>query len=731
MAVILTVTSTPSTFTSGNFPLSTFNAGPAFRTTIRPSLISSNATYSNFQSIASTNDNGGFWLNNNRQIELYNSTSGALVVSSSVLTWSANQAITITVNLAVGTNASSLVVSGATTGNGTTTFTLGSNTFFTATTLGVGVYSVNGTFLLSGTVSSFDDTQAASASVTGNVGGITSTATAIPGTFASSTANVGGVTSTMTASSPGVASLVANAGGITSVIQAATPAPASVTANVGGVTSTITAGTGTFGGIGESSMGQRADQTGPTTGTLGTGYTARTPSAVVAVNDRLAFNGRRWFVNTGGTLSSGSGPTGTGSQADGSATLIALTSTDTALSMTTQPANSVMVACLMRDQWASDSSAPTDNKGNTYTLQGAAHAYSGYLSASAAIYVKTNAAGGSGHIVSATWPTSVAGPGTTGAEMTVIAVEVPTRRSTSFVQDLSYVERTTTGTYSSLSVTTTGPAMILAFWLGGGGIPTIGTAHPGAASAPFTAIPNADASIAIHSFGYIQGKVAYAFQSGPGTYTATWTGTNEGAILYLIAIQEAPATLASATANVGGITSTMTAGPAASSTANVGGVTSSMTSAIAAQLSAAVAGITSAITTKAGTLAQLSAQVGGITSSMVAALAASSSANVGGITAAITAKAEAFAALVAAVGGVTSAANALTPAVAALAASVGAISSTLTTSSAALSTAVSATVGGIAAVLVGTSTHIAPLPQGETFDELVFAMDDVILTHLG
>ncbi len=156
MSVILTVTATPSSFTSGNFPLTTMQNGPKWRFTATPSLISTNGTYNGYQALFATNDNGGLYLNN-RRVELYNgSGAGTLVAQSSELTWGASQAITITVNLAAGTNASSLVISGAATGNGTTTFTT-SGTYFTASTLGVGQFTNSNTFLFSGTISNVDD----------------------------------------------------------------------------------------------------------------------------------------------------------------------------------------------------------------------------------------------------------------------------------------------------------------------------------------------------------------------------------------------------------------------------------------------------------------------------------------------------------------------------------------------------------------------------------------------
>lgn len=512
------------------------------------------------------------------------------------------------------------------------------------------------------------------ASGSANVGGITSSGTAIPGTFATGTANVGGITSTGSATSPGAATGSANVGGITSTGVALTPAIASGSANVGGITSAGSVGVSPWGMIGESTAGQRADQTGPTTGTMSTAFANRAPSTAYPVNDRLVSGGRRYHVRNPGTTSAGAGPSGTGVQADGTASLVALQSTDTALTMTTQTSNSVMLVVMMRENWSSDTSAPTDSKGNTYTLQGSAHFYADFPSAAAALFAKTNAVGGGGHTVSATWPVK----GSTGAEMTTLVVEVPTGRSSSFIQAVSHVERAGgPATLTSASVTTTGPAMLVAALLGTGGVIANGTSHVGTPIAPFVALPNAGALIAIHENGYVQGQLAYAFVTLPGTYTASWT-TTEGAQMFLVAIQELPGTSASGSANVGGISSTGLTGPAASGSANVGGVTST-----------GVAGSSAAAAEASG-----SANVGGITGSGSSAVASSGSANVGGITGTGTAIAGTLALGSSTVGGIASTGIAATPGTSSGSSSVGGIASTGTAITGTFAGG-TATVGGI------------------------------------
>lgn len=725
---ILHVTATPSSFTSGNFPLSTLQSGPAYHFTITPSLISSNTAYNGDVALLATNDNGGLYLEN-RQVSLFNgSGAGTLVAQSTALTWSASTVISITIRIAAGANASSITVAGATTGNGTTTFTT-SGTYFTATTLGVGQFTNSNTFTFTGTISSIDDAAAASASGTAAVAGITSTGTTIPGTFATGTSAAAGITSTGVAASPGsasgssavagitssgtaipgtLASGTAAVGGITSSGITSGPALASGSAQVGGVSSSGSASASLFGTIGASSAGQRADQTGPSTGSFSTAFVARTPSAAVAINDRLAFNGRRWHVNAAGTLSSGAGPSSAGVQADGSATLVALTSTNQALTMTTQPSSSVMVAFLMRENWNAQSAAPTDNKGNTYALKGSVHFYADFPSAASAIYAATNLAGGAGHVVSAQY----AAKSSTGAEGSMLVVEVPTGRATAFVQAVAFVETVSTGTVTSPSVTTTGPAMLVAFWGGTGGVITIGTAHPGASQTPLTQLLDADTAVAIHVNGYVQGKAAFAFKADPGTYTAIWTGTAEGAQLYLVAIQEAPGTVASGTAAVGGITGSGVAGPSAAGTSQIGGVTTTGAAALASFGAAAVAGISSSGSAGTGTAAAGTAAVAGITSTgaTIPGTFASGTADVAGISSSGDAASTSPSAASGSsqVGGVTSSGTSIPGTFASGTAVVGGVTSTGSASG--TFTGGSAAVGGIGSVGIAVSSSEAAGP---------------------
>lgn len=761
MGILIASGAVPRTITPAsawNGVASTLNAGK-WRFTFTPTNASTNGAFSDWKALVVANDVGGCYLEGNtHEVALYNNNGGGTKVVGRAITWTAGQAITVTFDIVAGANASSLTISGAATGNGTTNFTTSGTYFTSSVDLGIGRYPGDVFFDFTGagggTIGAIDDTLAAGASGAADVGGVTGSGAAITGTFASGSANVGGITSSGASTSPGAASGSSAVGGITSSGAAASPAVASGSASVGGITGTGSAGQSLFGTIGASAQGQRIDQSGPATGTMTTAYAARTPSSAVAINDQLAFNSRRWLVHTPGTLGAGSGPTGTGQQADGTASLVALTSTDTALAMTTQPSNSVMLAVLMRENWTSDTSAPTDNKGNTYALVNGPHAYTGFPSAQTALYAKTNAVGGASHVLSATWPVK----NVTGAEMSLLAVEVPTGRATAIVQDASFVERSSAASVTSVSVTTTGPAVLVGFWLGTGGVITVGTTHPGAPQAPFTAIPNADTAVAIHNNGYIQGKSAYAYVTAPGTYTVTWTGTSEGAQLYLVAIQEAPGTSASGAASVGGITGAGVAGPAASGAANVAGVsstgaTSSTTAgaggaasvggigsagqtSLVASGAASVAGISSTGTTGTGTNAAGASAVGGIASSgaTIPGTSATGTSAVGGIASSGVVSVPSSASGSATVGGVQSAGEVSVQGVASGSASVGGVQSAGDASSPGFASG-AAIVGGVQST--GSATGPATVPTtppptpAASFEDLVEAMDRVIMDILG
>ena len=85
---------------------------------------------------------------------------------------------------------------------------------------------------------------------------------------------------------------------------------------------------------------------------------------------------------------------------------------------------------------------------------------------------------------------------------------------------------------TSLNVTTTGPATLVAFWWGDGNQYFVHTAVP---DSGFTVI---DSLLPLGS--YVQTAVATRDVATAGTYHVTWnSGGNEGAQLWLVAVQNA------------------------------------------------------------------------------------------------------------------------------------------------------------------------------------------------
>jgi hypothetical protein len=200
--------------------------------------------------------------------------------------------------------------------------------------------------------------------------------------------------------------------------------------------------------------------------------------------------------------------------------------------LTTSPvtttAGSTLLASLARGTWSAAPDAPTDNHGNAFTLLGATHAYTAYPESRTGLFDALSAKGGAGHTFSMTWGDI----GSTGDEVTISVVEV---RGASKIVDSSWVERPKAATITSGTVTTTGPAILVAWWWGAGGVLPVGSKHVAAPGSGFTLIPDATALTSISTNGYVQVAAAYRVVSAAGMYTVTWT-TSEAAQLYLVAL---------------------------------------------------------------------------------------------------------------------------------------------------------------------------------------------------
>lgn len=196
-----------------------------------------------------------------------------------------------------------------------------------------------------------------------------------------------------------------------------------------------------------------------------------------------------------------------------------------ALAMTppinTQASASTLIA--FSAGYASNTSLPVDNKGNTWIPLGSPVVYRGYNGAfDVKAYVVPSAVGGNGHSV------TIVKNGNPSGEITVPFVEVRQARALhAVVQNYP----ASAAVVTSGNVTTTAAATLVAFWWGD------------ASGLQHSAIPNNGFSI-IENFvnlppnSAVQAVVAVRQVSAAGTYNVSWTQSpSEGAVLWLFAFQ--------------------------------------------------------------------------------------------------------------------------------------------------------------------------------------------------
>lgn len=162
---------------------------------------------------------------------------------------------------------------------------------------------------------------------------------------------------------------------------------------------------------------------------------------------------------------------------------------------------------------------PTDTKGNApYQLLDTEHAYTDYPDSGTALYAFPNMVGGSGHVVRNTTPED--------DEITLAAVEVVNGTR---IQQVVWSEELG-APLTSRSVTTTGPATLVAFWWGDAGVDSNKTAVPNNGFVVIDSI--------LQSGALVQCAVAVKNVAAAGTYDVTWTATPpQGAQLWLVAIE--------------------------------------------------------------------------------------------------------------------------------------------------------------------------------------------------
>ena len=187
--------------------------------------------------------------------------------------------------------------------------------------------------------------------------------------------------------------------------------------------------------------------------------------------------------------------------------------------MTTAETGSTLLVCVGRGV-VSTHARPHDNKGNNYTQIGGTRTYSLWPTSGTALYSSERGTGGSGHIVTV--------DKSQPADETTLAVLEIVNGGT--VYDVQWREVRAGEPLRSPSVTTTGPAVLVAWWWGDAGVQQNKTAVP---DSGFTVI-----DAVLREGALVQCAVAVREVADPGTYGVTWTSTPvQGAQLWLVAVQ--------------------------------------------------------------------------------------------------------------------------------------------------------------------------------------------------
>ncbi|MBN8727816.1 MAG: hypothetical protein J0H15_08955 [Xanthomonadales bacterium] len=172
---------------------------------------------------------------------------------------------------------------------------------------------------------------------------------------------------------------------------------------------------------------------------------------------------------------------------------------------------------------ASNTDPPTDNKGNAWSPLGAPVVYHGYDGAyDLKAYTALGGHGGAGHVV------SIVKNGNSSGELTLPFIEV---RNAAVIADSAEVYADAAPQVSSGSVTTTGPAVLVALWWGDG-------FYLQQTAVPDNGFTVADEFLDLPPNSAVQCVVAYRQVAAAGTWRVSWTqAPAQGAILWLIALQ--------------------------------------------------------------------------------------------------------------------------------------------------------------------------------------------------
>ena len=188
--------------------------------------------------------------------------------------------------------------------------------------------------------------------------------------------------------------------------------------------------------------------------------------------------------------------------------------------MSTRTTGSTLLACVGRGSLSAI--APKDNAGNSFVQLDVAHTYTLWPSSGTVLYACEQARGMVGHAV------TMAKPKVTD-ETTLSVVEIT---DGGFVRDVQWREVLSGQPVTSASVTTIGPALLVAWWWGDAGVDLDKTAVP---NNGFTVVDSV-----LESGALVQCAVAVRQVGVAGTYNVTWASTpRQGAQLWLVAVEAA------------------------------------------------------------------------------------------------------------------------------------------------------------------------------------------------
>ncbi|MGH8156932.1 MAG: hypothetical protein ACREPQ_02325 [Rhodanobacter sp.] len=190
--------------------------------------------------------------------------------------------------------------------------------------------------------------------------------------------------------------------------------------------------------------------------------------------------------------------------------------------LTTQPTGSSLI--VFNGGYSDNAAPPVDSYANHWKPLGGAVPYgNGYGDRfDVKAYVALTAKGGANHTVTIDKSANAAG------EISVPFIEI---RQAGILQDVVQNYAATGLVLTSGSVTTTGPATLVAVWWGDGGVKRM-TAVP---NNGFTVI---DSFLKLPDNSGVQCAVASRQVSAAGTYNVSWIGAPvQGAILWLFAFQ--------------------------------------------------------------------------------------------------------------------------------------------------------------------------------------------------